>query len=719
MTSSVEILLTLEPYGVTGAELWEGQGVRATMSVRDRATGNPVAATGVRMLVRPPKSTVPIKYDGDQLTPAGIGQWVLDTVADAAGAWRIRAECTGPTWAAKEGRITLRTSGVVQPDPPGELLATPEGEVIVTPDGAALTARRVDRLGSLGAPQLDDVLTAVRGGAAGNLTWGGLVAASEGAAEAIVDDRVATGADRMQYVMPSPRSVMRSIRAKASDLLSVKDAGAKGDGKLLTNAGVTASAGSAAFTITGFTFTAADVGKMITIGGAGVATDGNPTAALATTITGFVSATQITCADAASASLSASAQQVFYATDDSAAINAWLDDLREYTGAFASTLGPSVAGFMPPGLYGVDSSINGTTFSGMRILAFGVTLYGRTDGKPLWDGLGIWRYQVYGLGIYGCPAKPPNIGFQFGRAIFGSGASGRSLLHQMRVAGYFTQAAMVNNGCETTGQEFLDISNQFPGAWGFAYDGTNFFDLKSDFTTFNQPVGAAISLTDGYFKCCRFTASGSGTWAFYMAGAVSLSFDECYWTSAAGCFWLDMTVARTQGLKIIGGSMEGQPAFDFFINGAGATELRGVDIHLYQRTGTAAVFGLASALTVLKFTNANLAVRSLGDGPCRVFGPVDASKVEWTGDVSVTNADDWLKTAKFSGRLMTNQDVTHFGAWLPRIRRVGAAGGQTYNFPEYEQIWSNITTTTIGAVTLNLPIGLGTSGYWIVIHTTG
>lgn len=196
MVQAVEIILTITPGSVIGSEHWEGQGLRATMEVRDVLSGAPVAAGGVRMLVRPPVSTVPTVYMADQLTPDGVGRWLLDTVADAPGAWRARAECTAPHWAARDGRIVVRRSGVIQPDPPDVLLVDPDGAVLTTPDGAAYTARRIDRLAAAGAIAGNELLVVMRGGVALTGTMDGLLAAAEGRADAVVDGKAPlAGAD--------------------------------------------------------------------------------------------------------------------------------------------------------------------------------------------------------------------------------------------------------------------------------------------------------------------------------------------------------------------------------------------------------------------------------------------------------------------------------------------------------------------------------------------
>ena len=93
----------------------------------------------------------------------------------------------------------------------------------------------------------------------------------------------------------------RTLAAQAADRLDVKAYGAKGDAIVVDAsqlAGATMTAGSAALYSPSVTFTAADVGKAITIDGAGVA--GGP---LVTTISGFLDSHDITTYNAASTSV--------------------------------------------------------------------------------------------------------------------------------------------------------------------------------------------------------------------------------------------------------------------------------------------------------------------------------------------------------------------------------------------------------------------------------
>src|SRR5882757_1212743 len=91
----------------------------------------------------------------------------------------------------------------------------------------------------------------------------------------------------------------------------VEDAGAKGDAKIVYDGAITT--GTAIFTSATAAFTSGDIGKVITVAGAGAAA-----VALTTTISGFTNGTTVTLA--VNASTTVSAAKTVYATDDTATI---------------------------------------------------------------------------------------------------------------------------------------------------------------------------------------------------------------------------------------------------------------------------------------------------------------------------------------------------------------------------------------------------------------
>jgi hypothetical protein len=98
--------------------------------------------------------------------------------------------------------------------------------------------------------------------------------------------------------------------------------GAVGNGIIVNSSAVSISSGSPNLTVTGASFAAGDVGKTITIPGAGATGSGSFSASngnLTTTISAYVSGTQVTLATNAIHTLTNVAEQVIYGHDDTAA----------------------------------------------------------------------------------------------------------------------------------------------------------------------------------------------------------------------------------------------------------------------------------------------------------------------------------------------------------------------------------------------------------------
>jgi hypothetical protein len=132
--------------------------------------------------------------------------------------------------------------------------------------------------------------------------------------------------------------------------ISVKWFGAKGDTKEVDD-GVIKMGMETTLTSNKAGFLSSDVGKSITIAGAGVAG-----ALLATTIAAVVSSTQVTLS--ATASTSVSAANVTWGTDDTAAFGRWLDALAITSSSLPPETARSREGYIPAGTYLVDTLTN-------------------------------------------------------------------------------------------------------------------------------------------------------------------------------------------------------------------------------------------------------------------------------------------------------------------------------------------------------------------------
>ena len=139
---------------------------------------------------------------------------------------------------------------------------------------------------------------------------------------------------------------------------NVKAYGALGNTKSLVGVTVTLPAtANPTLTVTGASFTSADVGKAISVTGAG-----SGGAEFVTTIKTYTSATQVVLNGTSSTGLSSSTQTVNYGTDDTTAVQA----------AFTAAQNAATSGivFFPHGLYFLNSQITGT-FSDNRYASIG------------------------------------------------------------------------------------------------------------------------------------------------------------------------------------------------------------------------------------------------------------------------------------------------------------------------------------------------------------
>jgi hypothetical protein len=147
------------------------------------------------------------------------------------------------------------------------------------------------------------------------------------------------------------------VVSPANTQYNVKLFGAKGDVQTVYDG--TMTTGSPILTSNSALFSASDVGKAISVKGAGNAgNSGGPAVYLLTTIASYQSANQVTLS--ANATLSTTGGEVWWGTDDAAAIN-------------AATLAASVKGgqvYIPPGIYFVGQAI--TIFSRVHISGSGM-----------------------------------------------------------------------------------------------------------------------------------------------------------------------------------------------------------------------------------------------------------------------------------------------------------------------------------------------------------
>lgn len=348
-----------------------------------------------------------------------------------------------------------------------------------------------------------------------------------------------TGADISAALSTATGSTTaRTGAARAADIVNVKNFGAKGD-LVSANTSFTIAAGSNALSSAIGVFGTVYVGKTVIVGGAGAA--GGP---LITTIAGFTDASHVTLAANASTSLSAVALRLPIGTDDSVAINAAVTAVKNAAAQVPSFSAAGVLSklYFPKGMYLVLSSINmtGSTNPNFQISGDGATVYGATNGFPVFDGLGSRFIRWSGLDIAGDQYAPPNTGIQIGRTdTTNNNSSDNHAFTNVTIRGYFSLAGFYNLNAEQTHYSNLQVYNSFAATDTYAaiFDGINHFGLTSQFVTENQPANAQQSFNSNSCMDCIFY--GAGQAPVWVAGASELKFISSYMvnTSPTGPYY--------------------------------------------------------------------------------------------------------------------------------------------------------------------------------------
>lgn len=411
-------------------------------------------------------SNIPIRDMTQTGTPDASSLIVFDNGVMRKGTVGSMADAVRPVASQGEAQAGADNAKVMTPLRVKESIATEVGVTVQGYDAdlAALAGNSTDGLwahtgsgtGSARTISASTGLAATNGnGVAGNPT---IALAING----LTADASPDGA--ADYVLTYDASAATHKKVLLDDLpgggggggvasnFNVKDPayGAKGDTKLVA---VTASitSGSPNLTATGATFGSGDVGKVIEVPGAGAAGAG-----LVTTILTFTDATHVVLAANASTTLTAVSQNIYYGTDDTAAIQAAMAAAYAVTGG---VLGGGGNIFVPAGGYMVIGS-------GSSILPFypaGGKFYGASE----------WGTVFY---------IPSSVG-----------TSRDFMLFQGTATGIVLQDFMVYNIGATSGRHQFHFESSggqywrnvvFNRVWSFAPSGHNIY--------FNNTVGGSV-----------------------------------------------------------------------------------------------------------------------------------------------------------------------------------------------------------------------------------
>jgi hypothetical protein len=381
------------------------------------------------------------------------------------------------------------------------------------------------------------------------------------------------------YVAPLVKSVAVPVAAPLP-FVNVKDYAAIGNGVTLLDGVMSMSTNPTYFTSASAVFTAADVGKAITVDGAGAAG-----AQLVTTITAYTSATAVTLAAGASTTVAAAITQ--YANPDTVAITNAIAALPNNIGCL----------YFPAGTYYIPGGIS-VTKNDVQFIGMGTsTTFVGNAGDTLVTVTNCSRFRMSG--------------FQFARGLIGLYVNGAIDSHfaDMWATGQTTAAYKIN-GDAAMEVHFTDVvAREVPGI-GFNYVRTSTSDTGGLYLTRCRSIYSTVG-THGYV----FTSSAANTTAFiWMTNCVAdgyaddaVTFNNIASVNIAACFFSTRSTAATlkAALRITAGydySIANTYTFQgsasntaFCVVVAGSAHEVLVSNHVFDGAGTNTALGLSAA----------------------------------------------------------------------------------------------------------------------------
>ena len=189
---------------------------------------------------------------------------------------------------------------------------------------------------------------------------------------------------------------------------------------------------------------------------------------------------------------------------------------------------------IPPGIYLIGTSIDWTGGTSSTFLAWNTTVVaegaifvGSCTGKAVVDMIGVRGLHIRGLHIYGSTTSIPSCGILMGPR--NTDTCGNNKFDNVKTTGYFSKAAAVNIGSETTQHIFSYFINENTDSAAYAYiaDGVNRFGLTSDYAPI-RVADDAVSFTNNRFIGCRFQKSSNGG-SFWGEACAGFQWDaDCY-----------------------------------------------------------------------------------------------------------------------------------------------------------------------------------------------
>jgi hypothetical protein len=389
-------------------------------------------------------------------------------------------------------------------------------------------------------------------------------------------------------------------------------------------------------------------------------------------------------------------------TDDSAAINAAFEHVRNLIDNTTVVNGTAIKIVFPPGQYSVESTINATSLRALHVTieCWGATIIGRCTGKPVIDALNSRYWTFRDIALWGDEDNMPTIGIQVGRTELVASSAGDGNMENVAINGYFSFCGFYNFTSETCRYEHLRISNRNPlnTAYCLVMDGTNHFDIQSDFVTQQNPPDTAVSFNENTFYSCDFRKDTSGH-PILLVGQISRH-------QFIGSYAVSFDTAAVYVLKPVEISHLHLDLHCEVDDDGGGTELQ--NILLVDNTsgaGNIPFFGLRIKDhnpqcdgALIEFTGTTYSVRFDGceiecgnpKNTVPVFGATaGASKVFFSGDLkwqSTKNLD--ISGAYFTGAIYTidTTSITHTLGSYEVIRRPSATAARIHEHKGYIRV---------------------------------
>jgi hypothetical protein len=381
---------------------------------------------------------------------------------------------------------------------------------------------------------------------------------------------------------------------------------------------------------------------------------------LATTIAAVTSPTDIVLTDPAQNFVTGVKEQITYGTDDSAAFNALIGNLKT-TGSQYLTID------VPNGLYVIKAAgLNWTNLNNIRLRGLGATFYGATSGQAVVDMLGNWGDVVDGFHIIGDQFLRPTTGIQFGRINPTAQAFGLLHMSNLNTDGYFSIAAGYNMASETSKYEKLSINNRAPNAYAWINDGINHFGLTSKYVTIGLTPNVPFTFTISLFLSSRFVDQAYGSNAIWVAYMNDATWIGCYSNTIGGASVTiyDNNIGRANRL-VFDINNEGPPSYELYFDGGGFTSVVGLKFPQNGNLSTVGFIGVNPAFGAVKVYDLDVST----NGPSVSGNFFDAGALagfQAVGNVSLSNPFTWVNlTHGFTGCTSIVTVRTCYGVTVP------------------------------------------------------